>query len=316
MFVLAIIFPILVRLSLPAPDAGRWIRNNLSFSVFLVTMFPIAVGTFVRTFDPKPLRRLPPTLRQVLLFVLVVLVGLAATGAIDDLRQAANNRTIEPYSFRDNAETLATEKALRGEVLRKTKTPEEARLAYLRVERPFVSVRDFVDRASAAAYWAVLLNLLSGAFLAVVFWHVMVLVLVRARSGQRVSDDVYDSTMLVFGLLVTWFPMRLYAEWYINFGAPEPAGYNAFVVLVGAALVTGTLLFILKKPGNAVTIFSGMSTGVSAILTFLGKWKQGWLGGMAKALESLDTINFVILEMVLMCFLGVLASVLFWSDAG
>jgi hypothetical protein len=310
------VFPIIVGLSLPSPDGGRWIRNNLSFSVFLITMFPVAVGTFVRTFNWKTLRRLPPRLRRVLLVGLVVFAGLAIAGALDDVRQAVKNRIIEPFSFRDFADTLGVERELRAEVAKELKTPEEARAAYLRVEHPFTSVRDFLDRASAAAYWAVLLNLLSGVFLAVFFWHIIVLVLERARSGQQVSEDVYDSMVLVFGLLVTWFPMRLYAEWYINFGAPDPARYNAFAVLLGAALVGGALLFILKKPGNAVTIFSGISAGLSAILTFLGKWKQGWLGGIARALESLDAVNFIILEVVLLCFLGVLASVLFWSDRG
>ena len=307
-FLVGAIFPIAVFVTLPLPQAQRWVQNNLSFSIFLLTAYPVAVGVFAAREHPTPLACLAPWLRHGLRLLLTLLIVIAVLLAVDDLKSSFTDRILEPYNLVDFGHALSLETRLRQDVKNGRLKPEDARKQYLDAHLTFSSISDWLTRASFASKWAFVLNVLAGGFVALFFWYLILLLCWHFCGGATIPPAVLDSIFLIFGLLATWFPMRVYAEWYINFHSSKHlSSYSAFTVLIIVAIAVAILVVLLRTSGTAAKMFSALSAGFTGALGILGKLKPELVRRVAEFVEGLSPIAFVAVDLVVLIIFVMLA---------
>jgi len=301
-------FPAAVLSTLPFADAVRWIQNNITFSIFMLTAFPVSVGVFAaRTHLPR-WDALPRWLRYILWGTLAVLVVLGCAGALDDLRDAIEHRVIEPYNFTDYREALALESALREDVGQELVGPLDARWFYQAAGTTFSGGRDWLDRGSAAAHWALVVNAMAGVFVAVFIWYSAALACCRYLGRAHLPPATLDGVLLVYGLLATWFPMRLYSEWYINFQSlAHLARYSAFTLLVLLAVAVGAIIAVVHTSGTVPKVFAAASAGAGMIIGVIGKIEPRYLQPIAEFVEGLSPVTFLTIHVIALIVSVILA---------
>lgn len=296
-FVVALVFPIAILFNegLPWTDRVRWIQNNLSFSVFLLIPYPLAVGVFASTFRVKDFAQLPARLKVPFAGVLILLLSLALVTVIQDALKKES--TIAPYELRDASGALELERRMRAAVQAKIKSGAGARAEYVADPRVryFSSLQDLWARGSVATKWAKVLHWMGSWFGVIFFWYLLVVV-----GSTRKTHPGKDRLILSFALLITWFPMRMYSEWYINFYVLDLRSYQPFIIFSALAISGLVLVAVLLKPGSVVQIISGFIGAAVVVLGFLGKLQPSWVRFVAEAIEKVSFNTFLTIELIIL----------------
>jgi hypothetical protein len=123
---------------------------------------------------------------------------------------------------------------------------------------------------------------------------------------SRTSTEC-DALILIYGLLIIWFPLRMYSEWYINYySLVHFKDYAAFWFLLIVAVLAIPLLVIVLKPGRPVMVFSTVNGILLATLGLINQFKPAWISAMAIFLESLPFSYYVAISLLIFVVLSVI----------
>lgn len=298
LIVIAASYPVSVSIKLrhsPA-DILRWLKNNPAFNFYVLLIFPLGVSLFyVEIVDSDKISKVLKVLKQYWYMggVLLIFVALGLIAAFDDL----GRKFVEPYMFKDHHDPLLKERWGRNRlrVLRRrmhSQAPDEEENATVLTEfqekvskdystqfRAFKNLRGLIKRGSICAWITLMLNSLIGVFVASAFFYLSVIVL-----G---NDKASDRLLVIAGLLVLWFPIRIYSDWYLHFYSLRwLKKYYTFWFLLILTMVAYLFLF-LKSMNPGVKSFSFIGSGLLALLGIIGKFKPEWLLYGADVIESM-----------------------------
>lgn len=299
---LGLAYPFAVAISL-WPDwenANRWIKNDPAFNIFMPFIFPLAVGIFLSAADFRHFRSLRRGQKALSLFGLCVLLFIAAFAVSSTFQRAL----LEPFLFKDASSALADEQRIRMDVIqpryRHSRAIDDKEAAS--VERNAVDeIRDrevsaymatfpalenfsvMKQRGSFCAWLALLLNSMAALFDTIVFWYFWNIVLFRRVFRLRKSEWI----VLVAGLLIVWFPLRLYSEWYIGYYSfLTMTQYHIFVFLGVVALAAYAFCVFRLAKSLGLKVFSIAGTGLMGAIGVVGQVRPDLLGAFAIFFED------------------------------
>jgi hypothetical protein len=306
-FIIAALYPLGILLELGL-DGVRWIQNDPAYNFFVLLILPLSVGIFLRIFDLKPLGSLAGKARMIFIGLLVVMELFAVLLAVP---QTLRGPPAPPHLFAhvDLHRAIALDRSLRqcveypeaqppcdppgcGQFAQAlTSATGEHRTALVLacyqaagIKTAFTSYADFLSTGSLSGYVSTFFNIFSGMFVILVFWYMVLLVVAR---GPRSAPKV-DSLIVVYGLMLIWFPARLYSEWYIDYySLAHLTNYFAFWFLLVTALLALPLLVLLFKPGRPVLIFSTLNGVIIALFGLLNLFRPELMGDIARGFESM-----------------------------
>lgn len=288
----------------------RWIQNNPAYSIFLLSSFPAAVCVFSATINPQVISYWSSSWRLPV-FCLAILITLVVVtfAVVDDF----TSKPIAPYVLKapQAKESSMLEIELRsarriGGVSYRVVEPK--RKAYQELIH-LKSVQEILKRGSPVTYVHLALAWIVSLFVIGYFWYLAFLLVKTTHDGTHLLEGEKEKLVFIFGLLVTWFPMRLHTEWYQNeFHRPHwLKQYAAFWVL--AFLALAYLLFvvlILKPQGTNVLI---VTAAAPTMLAAVGKFKPEWLRSFGLFLASLPFIYFVGIYLVVLVVTGAMSAI-------
>jgi hypothetical protein len=314
-FVVSLSYPSAILFYLPkSTQRTRWIQNNPSFSVFLLSSFPAAVCVFSITINSEVISYwLSPGAWRFWVSCLAILLTLVMVTLIvlDDF----TSRPIAPYILKakEAEQSSRLERELRdasraGSLPKKLENKQKEYQKLVRLN----SIRDILRRGGVVAYVHLGLTWIVNLFVIAYFWYLIFLIIETAQRGTSVPESEKEKLIIIFVLLVTWFPMRLHTEWYQNHFHRKHwlRGYPAFWLLAFLALAYLLLvIFILKPQGVIVLILVAL---LEALLVTIGKFKPEWLRSLADLFESLPFIYFVAIYLVFFVIVCAIASAIWF----
>jgi len=143
-------------------------------------------------------------------------------------------------------------------------------------------------------------NLVAAAYLSVAwfgtigcvfyFWYVGVLVL----SNQSLPAGTVTKLMMIFILLITWFPMRVYMDWYQNYFHKPDWLWESHGLIMGSFLALASLVLVsfISQPEAIIVVCAVVNATVLLFAAVLGKFKPDWLRAVAEFLQSLPFFYF------------------------
>jgi hypothetical protein len=300
-------------------DAHRLLKNDPTFGFFVPLVFPLAMATLARTatgtFDGNS---------RALGILFGAFAALAVMLTIADMKIGP----LEPYMLRENT-ALDYDTAMRGKIhtlfrrihmdeldeneqqsaagelaaLQRTAMTEYGELA-----RGFASWSDFRKRGSRTAWAQVFVNLAVAVGVAALFaW---VILAVYDSLGTKTPAPTANATIIAIGLLMLWFPLRLYSEWYTGFYTFRSLReYWTFWFLAVVGVVGLLLSAILLRPDVLPIALSTFGSALLVVFGVLAKLKPRTLGYAAVVFEEMPLIPFVA-TMVLGIFVVLLTIVI------
>ncbi|MCU1266530.1 MAG: hypothetical protein JWM21_2848 [Acidobacteria bacterium] len=328
-FVVALLFPFSVEFCLPrSTKPTRWIQNCPPFSVYMLAAFPIAMGIFTATiFNLKEINDINgfavKTYGSVWalyasITALLFLFGLASKAVLHDF----TSRPVGPYILRGAraVEAFDKEKKLRdaakiiGVRSRHDRTSRRKRARESKPPSPSPEINaraEYQKLVQLKSLGEIFKhgNLVAAAYLTVAwvgtvgcvfyFWYVAVLVL----SNQTLPVGTVTKLLMVFILLITWFPMRVYMDWYQNYFHNPAWLKNSDGLIMGICLALAGLVFVLfiSKPEAIAIICAVVNALVLLFVGVAGRFKPHWLRAVAESLQSLPFFYFFAVYFVFLC---------------
>jgi len=220
---------------------------------------------------------------------LILLLSLGCIIALNDF----TSHPIGPYILRGRKAGTAfrLEKELRDGAKSKSTSPEieEKCKKYKRLVR-LGSMRAILKQGNTVAL-AYLTISFSGTLAAVfVFWYVAVLVLSNHPLPLKTSNKL----LMVFILLITWLPMRVYMDWYQNYFHSDHWLRQSHAFWLAIVVSVAALFFIvfLTQPDALVLFCTAVNTSFLAFVGLTGKFKPEWLSAVGDFFQSLPFIYF------------------------
>lgn len=314
-FVVSLSYPASILFCLPkSTQPARWIQNNPSYSIFLLSSFPAAVCVFSVTINSEVISYwfLPGTWRfWVSCVAILVTLVMITVLVLDDF----TSKPFAPYILKakEAEQSSRLERELRaashaGDLPKKleSKRREYQKLVQLN------SIRDILRRGGPVAYVHLGLAWITTLFVIAYFWYLILRIIPITSHGTNVPESEKEKLIIIFVLLMSWFPMRLHTEWYQNHFHRKHwlRRYSAFWMLAFLALAYLLLvIFILKPQGIIVLILVAL---LEALLATIGKFKPEWLRSLADLLESLPFVYFVAIYLVFFIIVCAITSAI-WS---
>lgn len=316
-FVLALSYPLALCLYLPkSTHPTRWIQNNPSFSVFLLSSFPIAVFVLALSVVQDgiaPFWFWGGTWRVWVAYPAVVVTLMIVTLIVfDDFMR----RPMAPYVLKKRAaaEAAALEKKLRAEFRSHHKEVETRRREYQKmVQLP--TLKAIRARGGPVAYIHLALAWLATLFALTYFWYLVAATLFRTTAGPALTDASKNRLVLVYILLLTWFPLRLHTEWYQNYFHKKNwlKSYPAFWLLAFLAFALLVLIVLILNPGGTIKFLSVTNVVFVAILGLIGKLKPDWLHAVADFLQSTSFVYFLAIYLIFLVLVAAVTAAVWFS---
>lgn len=342
----------------------RWFRHEPAFSLFLIVLFPVALGTLTAT-AVRPLSTFLqkyPWFSTIVFVVLLILLGIL-------LVQDLNRRPFHPWLIRQPSGMLDIEDSIRTavskhdwETLKKdvafllemvdarrrrltesvldsppghrpsrahagtcrnliadldkrTAAAQEqceaaqrelttgakpsndgqqavtarytnaAATLFFDAFPPLAGPLDIVKRGSIAVYTHIALNFLAVGTALLLFLTIFAILMVMPP-GERTS--FFRLLLVPTVLLIVWFPIRLYAEWYLEFERSDYClDFQALVILALMAFLGAIGLLVLANPGSAETWLTVVGTIASAVATALAYLRPQSLAAVKRAMDRM-----------------------------
>jgi hypothetical protein len=302
-FIVSLGFPLAIWLSLPRETRpARWIQNCSPFSVFMLSAFPTAIGILTVTFFGLKAANVfaiasygESWMFLVAMGSLLFILAFASVIVLNDF----TSRPVAPYILKKSVamEAFRLEKELRDAAKANQNLPEQATPEQ---EAEYDRYRKLVQLDSLEAIFKrgnlVVLAYLGIAWAASMccvfyFWYVAVLVL----TNQTLPGKTPNKLLMVFILLVTWFPMRVHMDWYQNYfhshtWLRDSHGFWLCIILAIASLFF--VIFIIN-PDALVIFCTAFNTSVLAFIGLTGKFKPLWLRAVGDFLQAIPFTYFV-----------------------
>ncbi|HVR40653.1 MAG TPA: hypothetical protein VMU84_16275 [Thermoanaerobaculia bacterium] len=316
--------------------AHRLLKNDPAFGFFTPLVFPLAMGVLAKT-AATGWPALSDRQQPALIGVFVVFALLATLLIHADMKIGP----LEPYMLRSD-DALVHEAEVRGKLRtlyreihtgdlpadqRKIATDEIGGLQRAAHERSrelaagFGSWRDLRKRGAGVAFAQVFVNCIVATGCAALFAWLLIAAYraLIATTPEKLTDALRneaiaiaaanDANMLCVGLLMLWFPLRLYSEWYTGFytfrGLRE---YVTFWFLSVVAVVGVLLIAIILKPGALGLGMTAFGTTVMIVFGLFAKLKPELVGYAAVVFEEMPLVPYL-LTLILGLFAVMLAIV-------
>jgi hypothetical protein len=328
-FVVALIYPFAVESCLPrSTKPTRWIQNCPPFSVFMLAPFPIAMGIFAATiFSLKDVNDInvfavktygSASALFASIAVLLFMFLFASKAVLHDF----TSRPVGPYILRGPRATEAfdKEKKLRdaAKIIRvrsrrdRTSRRKRARESKLNPPSPEINARtEYQELVQLESLREIFKhgNLVAAAYLAVAwvgtigcvffFWYVAVLVL----SNPNLPAGTVSKLLMIFLLLITWLPTRVYMDWYQNY-FHNPTWFkdsHGLKMAIYFALAGLVFVVFISKPEAISIVCAVVNALVLLFVGVAGKFKPDWLRAIAESLQSLPFFYFFGVYFIFLC---------------
>jgi hypothetical protein len=325
---LSLSYPVALLLYFPSSiNPKRWIQNNPSISVFLLSSFPIALYIFSLSLM-KDVKVSEGLLDEWFLDVwfsnwhvwvsysaIVITVLIITPIVIDDFTR----RPIAPYILKKHAalEAARLEKELRddfqahrhrGNLAAKQK--EYQNLVQLG------SLKAIWTRGGPIAYIHLVLTWLGALITLAYFWYLVAATLYRTTEGTGLDATSKNRLVLVYILLLTWFPLRLHTEWYQNYFHKKDwlKTYPAFWLLAFLAFAILILVILIVSNGPVIKLLSIGSGVFGAILGLIGKLKPDWLRYIANFLQATSFVYFLAIYLIFLVLVAAVTAAVWFSS--
>lgn len=315
-FALSLSYPLALLLYLPkSTHPTRWIQNNPSISVFLLSSFPIAVcvlslsisqdGILLYWFSTWRVWVSYPALVVTLMIVTLIV--------FDDFMR----RPIAPYILKKHAaeEASRLEKELRAEFGNHHKHLEAKRKEYQKLVK-LGTLKAIRARGGPIAYIHLALTWLATLFALTYFWYLVAASQFRTTAGAPLGDASRNKLVLVYILLLTWFPLRLHTEWYQNYFHKKDwlKTYPAFWLLAFLAFALLVLVILIVRPGGAIQFLSVLNVVFVAVLGLIGKLKPDWLRAVADFLQSTSFVYFLAIYLIFLVLVAAVTAAVWFAS--
>lgn len=315
-FVLALAYPLALMLYLPkSTHPQRWIQNNPSFSVFLLSSFPVAVcvlslsmsqdGVWGYWFGGGWQRWVSYAVLAITLLIVTLIV-------LDDFTR----RPMAPYVLRKNAAAQAArlEKELRDASDQENKSVAAKRLEYQKQVK-LGTLKAVLARGGPIAYIHMVLAWMATLVALTYFWYLVAASQARVTLGQELGDASKNKLVLVYLLLLTWFPLRLHTEWYQNYFHKKDwlRSYPAFWLLAFLGFALLVLIVLIFKPGGAITLVSALNVVFVGVLGLVGKLKPDWLRKVADFLQSTSFVYFLAIYLIFLVLVATVTAAVWFA---
>jgi hypothetical protein len=301
-FTLSLSYPVAVIAYLPkSTQPVRWIQNNPSFSVFLLSVFPLAVAIFSVSVNAQVIEHWSsePWHFWIACVAVTTSIAIATLIVIDDFR----GRLHAPYILKAHLAVKASllEKELRtaARSALKDKKLGEKRSNYQHLIQ-IKTFQDFRAKAGPIAYIHLGLVWIANVFAVCYLWYLIAAAEFKVYHHVDLGRANESQLLLIYLLLITWFPMRLHTEWYQNYFHKRDwlSSYPAFWLLATLALAGLLLVAILMRPEGLLQFIPIFNVVLVALLGLIGKLKPEWLRVVADFLESTPFIYFIAIYFV------------------
>jgi hypothetical protein len=316
-FAISFLYWPIILLQAPSYSEGMvWLQNNPSLSVFQLVFLPIISGILMAGIDPKHLRGLFRANKVLMGALIVILLAMGTLRVIQDSEEALTNRVIEPLEFRsksDRALFAAKHAELRKrvpdtvegicpELATQEKPPSTASACY----KEF-TLRHFggepvtlVSHGGIVSWWQRLLSLQAAVLVMFLVWYLLGSAFARSRPPKH----TFEAIILCLAIAVSWFPLRLYSEWFVNFRSLGTLSSYGSMFLVGLVLLIAVgAAFYLRSEKPAVSIVAGIIAGLSGISGIIAKISPETFGIGANVFEGISPAAFLSVELLLFLFL-------------
>jgi|694.fasta_scaffold68622_5 hypothetical protein len=199
-------------------DAFKWIKNNLGCTLFASIFLPIAVGIFTYCF---PLNLYDDNFKLVKIILSTIFIPtfiLSSSRMVIKDITTSRHRILLPYHLRNYFYSLELEKRLRSNVEERNISSENARNTYKNSVENFSSIHKLFELGSTAVKLELIINFI-GAYFCVIYATVVGLFIIGKNFNQLQNSQTFtlQGFIAIYFILIFWFILRLYSEWYINF---------------------------------------------------------------------------------------------------
>lgn len=324
--VISLLYWPIVLLQAPSYSEGMiWLQNNPAISVFQVVLLPIISGILIAGIEPEHLRGLlkKNTILVVALLVIFLLMGLVQV--VQDSSEALTDRVIEPLEFRNASDrelfaiqhaelrnrvkakrrqrVTATDADICPELSTPAKPLDTASLCYKEFTlRRFGADNpvSLVSHAGIVSWWQRILSFQASILVMFLVWYLLSSAFARSRPPK----PTFEAIVLCLAIAATWFPLRLYSEWFVNFGSLGTVTSYVTLFIVGAMLIISLgAAFFLNSTKPSVSIVAAVLAGLSGISGLIAKFSPETFGVGANVFERISPITFLFLEIILFLFL-------------
>ena len=128
---------------------------------------------------------------------------------------------------------------------------------------------------------------------------------------NSVREEVLYPLLGCFVILVTWFPLQLYAEWYQWYGDLSHVQYfnDSFWGLLAVAILLFVLfvvwIIVLVKKANLITAVAGVHTALVILFSAIFGFNPEIINTIFNILARLNDPIFVALMFVILLYMGV-----------
>lgn len=306
-------------------EAWTWIRNDLASHLFLLFIFPFALGIFLRNAHLRAVTQKLVTPGDPIAWALLGAIELLVAWFVY-VDVANSDRFIPPHQLADDS-TCMRATSFHSSKLKEigeyegtdARTIEERSIKVTTAQEGYRDItRVLFDtnknlipgNASITLYSEILFTLISVWFAFLYFWYVGVLLWAQHLGGYTPPADQVDDMVLVCCLLLFFFPARLYTEWYLGFFSLKVfRTYPGFWLLLLLAAFALVLLLFVVKAGLTVAALAGIEAVFVAAAGFVGWWKPEWLRAVGRWFANAQTQWIVALGVLTLLFLlGVTAA--------
>jgi hypothetical protein len=314
---LSLLYPVALLLYLPkSTHPERWIQNNPSISVFLLSSFPIALYVFsLSMLNDGMLHEWFSNWHVWVSYPAIVVTILVVTPiVIDDFTR----RPIAPYILKKQAaaEAARLEKELRDDFYthRHHGNLEAKRKQYQKLVK-LGSLKAIWTRGGPIAYIHLALTWLGALITLGYFWYLVAATLYRTTAGARLDPASQNKLVMVYLLLLTWFPLRLHTEWYQNYFHKKDwlRTYPAFWLLAFLAFAVLILVILIVSTGPVIKLLSVASGVFGAILGLVGKLKPDWLRYVGNFLQGTSFVYFLAIYLIFLVLVAAVTAAVWFS---
>jgi hypothetical protein len=226
-------------------------------------------------------------------------------------------RPIAPYTLRKRAaeEASRLEKELRAEFGNHNKQLEAKRKEYQKLVK-LGTLKAIRARGGPIAYIHLALTWLAALFTLTYFWYLVAASQFTTTTGAPLGDSSKNKLVLVYILLLTWFPLRLHTEWYQNYFHKKDwlKSYPAFWLLAFLAFAVLVLVILIVKPGGAIKFLSVLNVVFVAVLGLIGKLKPDWLRAVADFLQSTSFVYFLAIYLIFLVLVAAVTAAVWFAS--
>ena len=276
-FLVSLLWPLSLLIWLPE-YASLWIQNNPTFTLIHLTFFSGAIGLFASVLDLDQLRRLPGPLLASVLALLVGFVVIVSGLAYNDLVYR------ELSIYQQSPHATEVQEGLRKMWKEKGQDTDEYKKLleeYKGLVKPPDSFGSVLQRCTPVAFVTLLMNWGFGVFWATYMWYIFVLGVLWALGYAKLNRLKDPRLVVTLAMITTWFPARLYGDWWQHCFVPGNAGMAnpilaanlIIVVLILLLLVFYRVIHVLRFRVQAFTYFVFGLTLLVCLLMALG-WTE------------------------------------------